>query len=164
MLLLTCESFVAVLAWVLKGYLYLVKQITSWHSHRLSWIHNNLIQLTAGFSDDLGCLGEVLILDLGQGRYKGCSMRRKEMLRNKKIRTVKGTLKEPERAPCGQTWNHLSTKIRQKEMATHSSVLAWRIPGMGEPGGLPSMGSHRVGHNWSDLAAAADYIQSVRSM
>ena len=34
-----------------------------------------------------------------------------------------------------------------KEMATHSSVLAWRIPGTGEPGGLPSMGSHRVGHN-----------------
>ena len=38
------------------------------------------------------------------------------------------------------------------EMATHSSVLAWRIPGMGEPGGLPSMGSYRVGHDWSDLA------------
>jgi len=37
-------------------------------------------------------------------------------------------------------------------MATHSSVLAWRIPGMGEPGGLPSMGSHRVGHDWSELA------------
>ena len=35
----------------------------------------------------------------------------------------------------------------EKEMATHSSVLAWRIPGMGEPGGLPSMGSHRVRHN-----------------
>ena len=35
----------------------------------------------------------------------------------------------------------------EKEMATHSSILAWRIPGMGEPGGLPSMGSHRVGHN-----------------
>ena len=43
----------------------------------------------------------------------------------------------------------------EKEMATLSSVLAWRIPGMGEPGGLPSMGSHRVGHDWSDLAAAA---------
>jgi len=43
----------------------------------------------------------------------------------------------------------------EKEMASHSSVLAWRIPGTGEPGGLPSMGSHRVGHNWSDLAAAA---------
>ena len=40
-------------------------------------------------------------------------------------------------------------------MATHSSVLAWRIPGTGRPGGLPSMGSHRVGHDWSDLAAAA---------
>ena len=40
-------------------------------------------------------------------------------------------------------------------MATHSSVLAWRIPGTGEPGGLPSMGSHRVRHDWSDLAAAA---------
>ena len=39
--------------------------------------------------------------------------------------------------------------------ATHSSVLAWRIPGTGEPGGLPSMGSHRVGHDWSDLAAVA---------
>ena len=48
----------------------------------------------------------------------------------------------------------------ENEMATHSSVLAWRIPGTGEPGGLPSMESHRVGHNWSDLeaAAAAVYI------
>ena len=43
----------------------------------------------------------------------------------------------------------------EKEMATHSSVLALRIPGTGEPGGLPSMGLHRVGHDWSDLAAAA---------
>ena len=43
----------------------------------------------------------------------------------------------------------------EKEMATHSSVLAWRIPGTAEPDGLPSMGSHRVGHDCSDLAAAA---------
>ena len=43
----------------------------------------------------------------------------------------------------------------EKEMATHSSVLAWRIPGTAEPGGLPSIGSHRVGHDWSDLTAAA---------
>ena len=43
----------------------------------------------------------------------------------------------------------------EKEMATHSSVLAWRIPGTGEPGGLLSIGSHRVGHDWGDLAAAA---------
>ena len=49
----------------------------------------------------------------------------------------------------------LSATYREKEMATHSSVLAWRIPGAGEPGGLPSMGSYRVGHDWSDLAAAA---------
>ena len=40
----------------------------------------------------------------------------------------------------------------EKEMATHSSVLAWRIPGMEEPGGLPSIGSHRVGHNSADVA------------
>ena len=46
----------------------------------------------------------------------------------------------------------------EKEVATHSSVLAWRIPGTGEPGGLPSMGSHRVRHDWSDLAAAAACI------
>ena len=49
----------------------------------------------------------------------------------------------------------------EKEMATHSSVLAWRIPGMGEPGGLPSMGSHRVGHNYSDLPAATQYWASL---
>ena len=43
----------------------------------------------------------------------------------------------------------------EKEMAIQSSVLAWRIPGTGKPGGLPSMGLHRVGHDCSDLAAAA---------
>ena len=43
----------------------------------------------------------------------------------------------------------------EKEMATHSSVLAWRIPRIGEPGGLTSMGSHRVRHDWSDLAACS---------
>ena len=41
----------------------------------------------------------------------------------------------------------------EKEMATHYSVLAWRVPGTGEPGGLPSVGSHRVRHDWGDLAA-----------
>ena len=49
----------------------------------------------------------------------------------------------------------------EKDMATHSSVLAWRIPGTGEPGGLLSMGSHRVGHDWSDLAAAAVTLNAV---
>ena len=41
-------------------------------------------------------------------------------------------------------------------MAPHSSTLAWKIPWAEEPGGLTSMGSHRVGHDWSDLAAAAE--------
>ena len=45
----------------------------------------------------------------------------------------------------------------EKEMATHSSVLAWRIRGTVEPGGLPSMGSHRFGHDWSDLAPAMHF-------
>ena len=49
----------------------------------------------------------------------------------------------------------LHSHALEKEMATHSSVLAWRIPGMAGPGGLPSMGLHRVGHDWSDWAAAA---------
>ena len=60
-----------------------------------------------------------------------------------------------------QSWTQLSDftftfhfHAWEKETATHSSVLAWRIPGTGEPGGLPSMGSHRVGHDCSDLAAA----------
>ena len=53
------------------------------------------------------------------------------------------------------TTERLHFHALEKEMATHSSVLAWRIPGAEEPGGLPSMGSHRVGHDWSDLIAAA---------
>ena len=58
----------------------------------------------------------------------------------------------------GGAWREgqqLEKYVLEKEMATHSSVLAWGIPGTGEPGGLPSMRSHRVGHDWSDLAAAA---------
>ena len=50
--------------------------------------------------------------------------------------------------------------ISEKAMATHCSVLAWRISGTAEPGGLPSMGSHRVGHDWSDLAAAVYFLPS----
>ena len=52
----------------------------------------------------------------------------------------------------------------EKDMATHSSILAWRIPGMREPGGLPSTGSHRVRHDWSELAAAADSIFKCRDI
>ena len=50
---------------------------------------------------------------------------------------------------------HFHFHALEKEMATHSSVLAWRISGLGEPCGLPSTGLQRVGHDWSDLAAAA---------
>ena len=78
--------------------------------------------------------------------------------------------KVPGRSPVGcsswvreesDTTERLHFHALEKEMATHSSVLAWRIPGTGEPGGLPSMGSHRVGHNGSDLAAAATYRSKI---
>ena len=61
-------------------------------------------------------------------------------------------------------WLHFTFHFHalEKEMATHSSVLALRIPGTGEPGGLPSMGSHRVGHDWSDLAAAGSLSERER--
>ena len=59
-------------------------------------------------------------------------------------------------------WSDLIWSALEKAMTTHSSVLAWRIPGTGEPGGLPSLGAHRVGHDWSDLAAAASYIRSLK--
>ena len=59
------------------------------------------------------------------------------------------------------SWETCNFHALEKEMATHSSVLAWRIPGTAEPGGLPSMGSHGVGHDWSDLAAAAACITLV---
>ena len=54
---------------------------------------------------------------------------------------------------------HFHFHVLEKEMATHSSILAWRIPGMGDPGRLPSMGSNRVRHNWSDLAAEHTHTQ-----
>ena len=53
---------------------------------------------------------------------------------------------------CFYSWVFLAV---EKEMATHSSILVWRTLWTEDPGGLPSMGSHRVGHDWSDLAAAA---------
>ena len=66
-----------------------------------------------------------------------------------------------------KSWTQLSDftfhfHALEKEMATHSSVLAWRIPGTGEPVGLPSMGSHRVGHDWRDAAAAAAAAAAIK--
>ena len=58
---------------------------------------------------------------------------------------------------CLCVLNNFKGKL-EKEMATHSSVLAWRIPGTGEPGGLPSVGSHRVGRDWSDLVVVVAVV------
>ena len=60
-----------------------------------------------------------------------------------------------------QVWSLCQENPQEEGMATHSSVLAWRIPGTGEPGELPSMGSRGVRHDWSDLAAAAQYIMTT---
>ena len=55
--------------------------------------------------------------------------------------------------------------VPEKAMAIYSNILAWRIPGTEEPGGLPSMGLHRVGHDWSNLAAAAAAaVHAVQSL
>ena len=59
---------------------------------------------------------------------------------------------------------HFSLSCIGEGNGNHSSVLAWRIPGKGEPGGLPSMESHRVGHDWSDLAAVAAAADSENSL
>ena len=57
---------------------------------------------------------------------------------------------------CGHSFATSLEPFPEKAMTAHSSTLAWKIPWMEEPGGLPSLGSHRVGHDWSDLAAAID--------
>ena len=59
--------------------------------------------------------------------------------------------------------NKTSCDLSEKAMAAHSSTLAWKIPWTEEPGGLPSMGSHRVGHDWINLAAAAAAAAAVTS-
>ena len=59
------------------------------------------------------------------------------------------------------TTEQLHFHALEKEMATHSSVLAWRIPGTGEPGGLPSMGSHRVGHTEATVLENAKRVLKI---
>ena len=56
-----------------------------------------------------------------------------------------------------------TSALLEKATATHSSILAWQIPGTAEPGGLPSMGSCRVRHNWSDLAVAVCFIDYAKA-
>ena len=90
-------------------------------------------------------------------RMMGCGQRRKEGKRGRIWSLATAAVHG-----VAESWTRLSDftftfhfHASEKEMATHSSVLAWRSPGTGEPGGLPSMGSHSVGHNLRDLAAAA---------
>ena len=73
-----------------------------------------------------------------------------------KLAEIKNVVSDIKKVPWMESQQLDTVEEKEKERATHSSVLAWRIPGMGEPGGLPSMGSHRVGHDWSDAAAAAE--------
>ena len=69
-------------------------------------------------------------------------------------------------SPWGRWGSDMTERLHfhalEKEIATHSSVLAWRIPGTEEPGGLPSLGLHRVRHDWSDLAAVAAAALTVK--
>ena len=102
---------------------------------------------------DLPCLGLGFLLGEGNGTPLQHSCLENPMDGRAWWAAVHGVAK---------SWTRLSNftfpfhfHALEKEMATHSSVLVWRIPGTGEPGGLPSMGSHRIGHDWSDLAAAA---------
>ena len=89
----------------------------------------------------------------GTGTPLQCSCLENPMDGGARWAAVHGVAKSPTRLSDFTFTFHLHAL--EKEMAIHFSVLVWRIPGTGEPGGLPPMGSHRVGHNWSDLAAAA---------
>ena len=71
-----------------------------------------------------------------------------------KIKDISKMKSKTRRTTIAKLWAY----IKEKERATHSSILAWRIPGTEEPGGLPCMGSHWVGYDWSDLAAAARWL------
>ena len=98
--------------------------------------------------------GNDLCYPLVRGEGAGDSLWSASMAKSQGRRSLVGC------GPWGRTWlsNFTFTfhfHALEKEMATHFSVLAWRIPGTAEPGGLPSMGPHRVGHDWSDLVAAA---------
>ena len=95
----------------------------------------------------LSCIGE------GNGNPLQCSCRENPTDRGAWWAAIYGVTESRTRlSDCTFTFHFHAL---EKEMATHCSVLAWRIPGTGDPGGLPSMGSHRVRHDCSDLAAAA---------
>ena len=110
----------------------------SWGSDTTEWRH---------FHFSLSCIGE------GNGNPLQCSYLENARDRGVWWAAIYGVAEG--RTQLSDVTFSFHFHALEKEMATHSSVLAWRIPGTEEPGGLPSMGSHRVGHDWSDLAAAA---------
>ena len=95
-------------------------------------------------------------LPLPDSPRSGEPQTRKNFPSNRKYPALKCSAEQNRHAPASYSSCHpaLVPSSLEKEMATHSSVLAWRIPGTGEPSGLPSVGSHRVGHDWNYLAAA----------
>ena len=114
-----------------------------------------------------------VLLDLSLGLYNSCYQRRRwqptPVLLPRKSHD-RGAWQAAVHG-VAKSWTRLSDFAfnfhfheLEKEMATHASVLAWRIPGTGEPGGLSSMGSHRVGHDLSDLAAAAAAPVTMQGM
>ena len=93
-------------------------------------------------------------LPLPDSPRSGEPQTRKNFPSNHNYPALKCSAEQNRHAPASYSPCHpaLVPSSLEKEMATHSSVLAWRIPGTGEPSRLPSMGSHKVGHDWSDLA------------
>ena len=117
-----------------------------WGSDTTEWLH---------FHFSLSCIGE------GNGNPFQCSCMENSKDREAWWALVYGV---------AQSWTQLSDltftfhfHALEEEMETHSSVLALRIPGTGEPGGLSSMGLHRVGHDWSDLESSSPFRTQSRS-
>ena len=120
----------------LLGRLGLEAKVISWTRCR----HGNLLSVTLGFQED--CLVQCRE---GNGTPPQYSCLENPMDGGPWWAAVHGVAKSRTRLTDFTFTFHFHAL--EKEMATHSSVLAWRIPGTGEPGGLPSMGSHRVGHD-----------------
>ena len=143
------------------------KHESKWTSRSNYWYIRNTVQRGTGINiiPAEGCSKQNPDWDTLQNHQ--LSFLNKYIVREEKERGGKSVGADQERGKrCmnqSQCMNHLWILIlasckednSEKAMASHSSTLAWKIPWMAEPGGLPSMGSHRVRHDWCDLAAAA---------